>query len=247
VGGVWTGYDYNQSLSAFRQSPSLVIWDKVMTMLHQKYIDAANNGGEPLKTFQTAPAVIEVEYCKDSGLLVTDACRMDARGWRTEKGYFTRESAPQTYCTTHVIVSRDTTTNLIACPQCDPADCTQVALIRVEDRNFPTEVYIVDAQYTYRDMPSSVKPSGWWGVPFYINTVPEGMFCGSSGVTTPFNAYCYFHCDYRPWGGNPPAQLSGTETEIPEDEETRDGEVEEPESGDGPPEDLFTGDDWFFG
>ncbi len=71
------------------------------------------------------------------------------------------------------------------------------------------ELYIEDAQYVYRDMPSSVKPAGWWGVPYFQNGLPEGVFIGSSGVTTPYNAYCYFHCDYRPWGGNPPAEDSG--------------------------------------
>lgn len=259
VGGVWTGYDYNQSLSAFRQSPSLVIWDKVMTMLHQKYIDEAAAGGEPLKTFEQAPGVITAEYCMDSGLLPTDACRMDPRGHRIETGYFTRDSVPKEECETHVIVKRDTVTNLIACPQCNPKDCTDVALIRVEDRIFPTEVYIVDAQYTYREMDSSVKPSGWWGVPFYIHLLGEGEYGGSSGVTTPYNAYCYFHCDYRPWGGNPPAEDSGWdwETALKPDEETVEAETQEPTTGDPPDDDdedddeglsnpdIFNGDDWF--
>ncbi len=247
VGGVWTGYDIPQSLSAFGQSPSLIIWDKVMTMLHQKYIDEAANGGEPLKTFEMAPGVVEMEYCKDSGLLATDVCRMDPRGNRLETGYFDRNNAPTKYCETHVLVSRDTTTNLVASPQCNPADCTQVALLHVEDRLFPTEVYIVDAQYTYREMPASVEPAGWWGVPFYIKMYGEGEYGGSSGVDTPYNAYCYFHCDYRPWGGNPPAQSSGVETEAPDDDEDRDSDPNDPISGDPPDDDLFNGDDWFFG
>lgn len=269
VGGVWTGYDMPQSLSAFGQSPSLIIWDKVMTMLHQKYIDAANNGGEPLKTFERAPGVIEVTYCKDSGLLPTDACKLDPRGWRSETGYFTRETAPKEYCDTHVIVNRDSTTNLIASPQCNPADCYQTALIRVENRSFPIEVAVVDAQYTYREMPSWVKPAGWWGVPFYTNMLASGEYCGSSypASGTPYNAYCYFHCDYTPWGGNPPAQDSGAgnsgttdnDTTVKDEEDYEDYESGgEPTAGDDPPDDedengssagnsnIFTGGDWFF-
>ncbi len=209
VGGVWTGYDMNQSLSAFGENPSLLVWDTVMTMLHQKYIDAASNGGEPLKTFERAPGIIEVTYCKDSGKLCTDACALDPRGWRSEVGYFTRETAPTEYCDTHVIVQRDSTTGLIASPECNPSDCYSTALIRVEDRSFPIEIYVEDAQYVYREMPSSVKPSGWWGVPFFVNMLASGEYCGSSYVDTPYNAYCYIHCDYRPWGGNPPSQSSG--------------------------------------
>lgn len=209
VCGVWTGYDMNQSLSAFGENPSLVVWDKIMTILHQKYIDEANNGVEPLKKFEVAPGVIEVTYCKDSGKLCTDACDLDPRGWRKEVGYFTRETAPTEYCDTHVIVKRDTSTNLIASPNCNPANCVDVALIRVENRSFPIEIYVEDAQYVYREMPASVKPSGWWGVPFFVNMLGEGEYCGSSYASTPYNAYCYFHCDYRPWGGNAPAQDSG--------------------------------------
>lgn len=209
VGGVWTGYDIPQSLSSFRENPSLVIWDKVMTMLHQPYIDEAANGGETLKTFEMAPGVITETYCKDSGKLVTDACALDPRGWRTETGYFTRQTVPTEYCDTHVVVLRDTSTNLIASPNCNPAHTQKVALIRVEDRSFPIELYVEDAQYVYRELPASVKPSGWWGVPFFVNMLREYEYCGTSYVDTPYNAYCYFHCDYRPWGGNPPAEDSG--------------------------------------
>lgn len=223
VAGVWTGYDMNQSLSAFGENPSLVVWDKVMTMLHQKYIDEAASGGEALKTFERAAGVIEATYCKDSGKLCTEACALDPRGNRAETGYFTRDTVPTEECDTHVVVKRDTKTNLIASPDCNPADCVDVALIRVEDRSFPSEIYVEDAQYVYREMPSSVKPSGWWGVPFFVNMLSEGEYCGSCYVNTPYNAYCYFHCDYRPWGGNAPAEDSGyTPWEKTDDKEYSD-------------------------
>ncbi len=209
VGSVWTGYDIPQALSSFGENPSLVVWDKVMTILHQKYIDEAAMGGTPLKKFQKAPGIITATYCKDSGKLCTDACALDPRGNRAETGYFTRQTVPTEYCETHVVVQRDTSTNLIACPNCHPDDCTSVALIKVEDRSFPMELYVEDAQYVYRDMPEDVKPAGWWGVPFFVNMLEEKEYCGTSRVDTPYNAYCYFHCDYRPWGGNPPAEDSG--------------------------------------
>lgn len=209
VGGVWTGYDYPQSLSAFGNSPSLVVWDKVMTILHQKYIDAAANGGEPLKTFEDAPGVVTATYCKYSGKLMTDACRLDPRGNCAETGYFTRTTAPTEYCDTHVVVLRDNSTGLIASDNCNPDNCTEVALIRVEDRLFPTQIFVEDAQYVYREMPDSVKPAGWWGVPFFDNMLGEDEYCGSSYVETPYNAFCYKHCDYRPWGGSRPAEYSG--------------------------------------
>ncbi len=51
VGATWVGYDYPSSLSAFSNNPACTIWDTVMTRVHQKYIDDAAAGGEPLKTF----------------------------------------------------------------------------------------------------------------------------------------------------------------------------------------------------
>ncbi len=209
VGGVWTGYEYNQSLSAYGENPSLILWDKVMTILHQKYIDEANNGGEPIRDFEMSPGVITATYCRDSGKLCTEACALDPRGSRMETGYFTRETAPKEYCETHVIVQRDTSTELIACPNCNPRNLISVALIHVEDRSYPTQIYVEDAQYVYREMPDTIKPGGWWGDPFFVNMLGEDEYCGSTYVTTPYNAYCYKHCDYRPWGGNPPAEDSG--------------------------------------
>ncbi len=246
VGGVWTGYEYSQSLSSFGENPSLQVWDTVMTMLHQKYIDEANNGGEPIRDFEMSPGVITATYCRDSGKLCTDACSLDPRGNRAETGYFTRESVPTEYCETHVVVKRDTSTDLIACPNCNPQDCIEVALIRVEDRSYPMQIYVEDAQYVYREMPASVKPGGWWGDPFFINMLAEGEYCGSSYVTTPYNAYCYKHCDYRPWGGNPPAENSGYSPDGVDDPVEMDTEALPPDDEDEVYEDDDRNwDDWF--
>jgi len=69
--------------------------------------------------------------------------------------------------------------------------------------------------------------------------VGEGRYCGSSGVTTPYNAYCYFHCDYRPWGGNPPAEDSGWdwETALKEEDKKEYNVRDDPHSGDPPNDD----------
>ena len=239
VGGVWTGYDMNQSLSAFGENPSLVVWDTVMTMLHQKYIDAAANGGEPLKTFERAPGIVEVTYCKDSGLLPTDACLNDPRGYaRTEVGYFSRESAPKEYCDTHVWVDRCAVSGRVASEQC--TSTYRTVLLRIEDRSFPMEIYIPDAQYAYREMPSYIMPSTWYGVPFFANMLKSGEYCGSSYVNTPLNAFCYEHCDFRPWGGYAPS-LVGDPYASSEPSTTPEPETTVPDTD--LPEDS-SGNDW---
>lgn len=191
VGGVWVGYDTNIALSAFGANPACIVWDKVMTILHQKYIDEAANGGEALKTFETAVGVIEAEYCKDSGKLITDACKLDLRGDRTETGWFAYGTEPSEYCDRHVKVEYCNDYNRVASPNC--TNTREVGLVRIEDRSFPYEIEVWDAQYAYRDLPDGVKPGGWYGVSFFVNMLKEGEYCGSSNVVNQANAYCYTH------------------------------------------------------
>jgi len=230
VGGVWTGYDIPQSLSSFSANPSLSVWDTIMTKLHQKYIDEAASGGEQLKKFELSSGVIQCSYCADSGKLCTDACHMDARGDREEVGYFTRETAPTEYCDTHVIVKRDSSTGLLASDDCPEENLTSVALIRVEDRSFPTQIYVQDAQYVYRELASGVIPAGE-GRPFFANMLAENEYCGTSYVDVPFNSYCYVHFDNEKAvsteDGEPDEELPDEDelySEEPAEDET-DGEL----------------------
>ncbi len=222
VGGVWTGYDMPQSLSAFGENPSLQVWDLVMTKLHQPIIDEAANGGTPLKTFDVSPGVITCMYCRDSGMLESDACSLDPRSWsgsRIELGYFTRESAPKQKCTTHVKVQRDSVTGLIAYPNATCANTYTSALIRVEDRSYPAQVIIQDAQYVYREMPAWVVPPRSTDVPFFQNMIRTGEYVGISGWTiTPNNAYCVNHWNYTYVEPEPEPEETEPETEEPEEE-----------------------------
>ncbi len=191
VGGCWFGYDTNIALSAFGPNPACIVWDKVMTILHQKYIDEAANGGEPIKKFETAVGVFQAEYCVDSGMLVSDACRLDLRGSRVETGWFAYGTEPSEYCTTHVKVKYCNEYNRVASPKC--TNTREVGLVRIDDRSFPYEITVWDAQYAYRYLPPDVRPGGWYGHPFFKNLLAEGEFCGMSGTEYQANSYCYDH------------------------------------------------------
>ncbi len=191
IGGIWFGYDNNIALSAFSVNPASTTWDIVMTKLHQKYIDADANGTEELKTFKTAPGVIECTYCKDSGKLMTDACRLDIRGDRSETGWFIFGTEPSEYCDTHVKVKYCTECNAVASPDCK--NTREVGLIKNDTRNFPYQISVTDAQYVYRDMPAKTKYGGWWGEPFFVNALPAGTYAGISNVEYQANAYCWLH------------------------------------------------------
>ncbi len=199
VGGVWYGYKIPKVLtSELITSPCVYAWDEVMTRLHQKHIDAAAAGTEELKSFDdTRPAgVVQVEYCIDSGKLLTDACALDPRGSRKDAGWFKKGTEPTEYCDCHVVVAYDTQNNGIAHSGSNPAHVKDVALIRVTDRSFPVQVTITDAQYVYRPLPSGVRPTDNPNQPYFINAIPSGQYVGRSSAKAQFNTFSSHGFDY---------------------------------------------------
>ncbi|MBO7405343.1 MAG: hypothetical protein J6V24_10320, partial [Clostridia bacterium] len=83
----------------------------------------------------------------------------------------------------------------------------------------PKEVYIVDAQYTFRELPEWTQPSSNKLLPFYANLLQTGQYVGTSvnWGTRPYNSYCVEHGVYKYWTP-PDAETEGAETEEPEEE-----------------------------
>lgn len=246
IGGVWYGYEYPKSLTRplyGYTSPPNAIWDTVMTKLHENIIAEAEAGTTTLKTFEMPSNVIRKEYCMDSGMLMTDACRVDPRGSRAEVGYFVKGTEPTEYCTTHIMVSYDESTGGIAHEGCPAESVIQVGLLHVENRSFPTQVYVKDAQYVYRVLSDDVEPGGWSGEPFFINMLEDGTYCGITYASTQYNSFCWLHFDFDAFY----ARLRGeTTTEpvttpAPEVETTDPGK--ETETGDPPADEPEIGGD----
>ena len=195
VGSCWFGYTELRTIGNISTvSPATKIWDVVMTRLHQPLIEESQRTGEPLKSFETASGVVTATYCVDSGKLVTDACRHDLRGSRIETGYFTMETAPTTACDVHVLVDYDKVTGAVACADCPPENITQVALIRVEDRDFPAQVVVSDAQYVYREWDASQGVTDSTSLPYFAALIGEERYCGTSNTTTrAVNSFCFEH------------------------------------------------------
>ena len=187
-----------------------------MTKLHEDVINEAKNGGEALRSFDdNRPAeIVEVTYCKDSGKLMTDACRLDPRGNRAETGYFTVSTAPHDYCDRHVVVDYDTTTNAYAHEYTKPENRKKVALIRETTRAFPVQIYVEDAQYVYRPLPDGVRPGGWWGVPYFIATIPGGTYVGITNLKggRQFNSFSYENYDFSRFESGGTATTTTEET-----------------------------------
>ena len=192
VGGVWYGYEYPKPLENNTKHICTEIWDDVMSEIYR------TRGHEYGEKFSGSDRIVRAEYCRDSGKLMTVACRADPRGDRSEIGYFVSGSEPTEKCDCHTLVKYDKTNGGVAYGTCPVSDVTYVGLICVE-RHFPIQVYVSDAQYVYRELPRDVMPGDDDDEPFFINTLDKGDFCGVSYTAVQYNRACRAHFNYLEW------------------------------------------------
>lgn len=193
IGGVWFGYEYPKALNGYQGNKCVDIWDKVMTEIHAKYI-----GSESVKKFGISENIVECEYCVDSGKLMTNACKIDPRGSRSEKGYFVKGTEPTLPCDCHLAVDYDAVYGGVVIGSCSSDNTVKVGLINVE-RSFPIQIYVTDAQYTWRDIGLYILPETASGLPFYNNLLPEDSYCGVSRTDIQYNRACREHFNYFEW------------------------------------------------
>lgn len=89
---VWCGYDTPERINAGNSNPSAVLWNKVMSRVHE---------GLEKKEFPKPEGVIQFQYCMDSGLRASEDCALDPRGSRVATGYYFSEDIPAGYCDVH--------------------------------------------------------------------------------------------------------------------------------------------------
>ena len=93
---VWTGYGQPERVRSSGRNPASIAFNKVMSRVHSGLED---------KDFFTINNLVTADYCKDSGLLPTDACRSDPRGSRVGTMTLLRDDAPTAYCTRHSVAA----------------------------------------------------------------------------------------------------------------------------------------------
>ncbi len=193
IGGVWMGYEYPKSLSDYQSNKCIEIWDEVMSILHDKYIASGD-----VKSFDINEKIVECEYCVDSGKLMTTACKKDPRGERAEVGYFVKGSEPTEPCDRHLLADYDTVTGGVVIGTCPTENIMKVGLINVE-RSFPMQIYVSDAQYTWRDIGLYILPETSPFLPFYNNIHGENTYSGISRSEFQYNRACREHFNYFEW------------------------------------------------
>ncbi|HHT54822.1 MAG TPA: glycosyl transferase [Clostridiales bacterium] len=205
IGGVWCGHEYPQPLSGVPNNICFVIWDEIMTRLHERYVTS----GEKPAGFNISPKIVGARCCADSGKLMTAACRTDPRGDRGVMCWFVSGEEPEERCDRHITVDYDIIGGGVACPLCPAENLIKVGMIKVE-RSFPTQVYVTDAQYVWRRLPAYVEPALHINQPFFYNLLKPNEYCGISNTTSQFNRYCALH------GAKPPPGVTADTTITPE-------------------------------
>ena len=179
--GIWCGYS-NGNKAVTSAKTHLETWDRVMTKICTEVF--ANRINERFDVGD----LIYAPYCMDSGNMYSHNCIYDPRGSRMDYGYFTKDTTPKTECKIHVLVNYDTINKGIV-PYGFGDGYAKVSLVKNENRSFPKEVYITDAEYVYRDTKITNDFETSLGLPYFYNSLYDGEYAGISKKKKQFNSY----------------------------------------------------------
>ncbi len=179
VCGVWCGYEYPEALEGRNLCTN--IWNTIMRQV-------VTEKGEK-RDFDIPTTVVQANYCRDSGELLTSACQEDPRGKRVESGWFTASTLPHSFCKTHILC-KVCASGGICHGYCPEEEREEVGLIQVE-RHFPKQVRITDAEYIWRGDASKISPNPNSQEAYFGADLPD--FCGTSGNKEQYNRSCTVH------------------------------------------------------
>ena len=170
----WYGFDNNETVRGWSLSPATQIWSSVMKQVHS---------GLDGKTFAEARPdnVVTATVCRDSGLLVTDACKHDPRGNRGYTEYFVKGTVPTKTCDCHVEVEICEESELLATEFC-PKKETKVFITRPNSDTDTAWKSAADAKYML-----TIKDECKIHTEEADKVKPEIKLNGSSNITIELN------------------------------------------------------------
>lgn len=180
TGVVWCGYDEPEEviLVGSYTNPALKLWKDVMSIVHEEL---------PNKTFETPAEVTTVTYCKDSGLIATDACRQDPRGSREVSSLLFGSDAPTKECNVHTFVEICPETGMAATPYCSFYGLypTKTTVLLHMNRQFSMQGVVVGDQR--------------YAAPVVEGSLNAGYYLPAASEYNPASHYCTEHAG-SPWG-----------------------------------------------
>ena len=199
TGVVWCGYDDPEEvvLTDSETNPAVVLWQKVMSTLHD---------GLANREFTKPGNVVECTVCRDSGKLVTDACKSDPRGSRAVKVQLSLYDVPTENCDVHTEVEICDGSGHAAnefCALVEGNTTHKVGLLNIS-RAFPVSGITVQDQ-------AYVVPE---------ESVPAGYYAALSPDVDAINVPCYIHDEDDLPKKEEPEPDDEDEESDPDDEET---------------------------
>lgn len=216
---VWSGFDIPEQivLTGVTTNPSTRLWQRVMSQLHED---------KEYATFDRPDDIVSVTVCCDSGQLVTDACKADVRGDRTQTLLVARDDVPEDSCQLHIMVDVCKESGMIANEFCAQMHGNEIETMSMLSflRTFPEAgVVVEDQQYVYWD--------GELPIGEYFAQIP-------TSVSNPANSVCTLHTQETVDGQEQPTDPTDPDApDVPP--EPSDGD-EPPESGDATKPDAST-------
>ena len=191
--GVWYGYEYPREIPRAEKNHFLDAFDTVLNRIYDRDVRSAYKD----RKFETSAHLTQMEYCKDSGLLPTEACLSDARGSRIKMGYFVKGTEPTNRCDTHVLVEYDAICGGVATIFTPREHILNVGMITLE-REFPTQITVSDAQYVYKELDFDILPSFDINEPFFapLEDEEKKKYFGISAGNKQFNRLSTAHFSY---------------------------------------------------
>ncbi len=188
VAGIWCGVSHDGASIGDVAPGHLEAWDDVMKSVYH-----TAQAGNAQREFTAPPGVYTRLYCRDSGGLPCECCLLDPRGRRLMVGYFTEQQYPREKCTCHVPMLYDDAGGGVVIDGYTKGLPRLISLLKVENRSFPMQIPVKDAQYVYRDI-GDVKPSGGPWKAFFSDTLSKGTYVGiSPDSERQFNALSEFY------------------------------------------------------
>ena len=179
-------------------------------------------------------------------MAATEACANDPRGSRVATACFKKGTVPSEPCNVHVSVELCDDSNMIASPYC--TNTHTVSMLNIH-REYPYEIAIVDAQYTYLPLPVGYAYPSDSSVPVYQNLLTPGTNPGySPGVDDPMNHLCIVHYGYTAPQPGDPGYIDPNNPVEPTDPDDPDNpadpnDPDDPNNPDNPTEPGTTPDD----
>ncbi len=186
--GIWCGHTGTKKAIGAQSLSHLDIWDDVMHKVAELYENEEER-------YFSQSGLEYLPYCKDSGLGFSENCLYDVRGDRLEYGYFSHDNRPIGLCKTHIMYKYDKLTGGIAHEGCDEEYLEDVALIKLENRSFPIQIIITDAEFVCRDIKDGIEYPSSYDVPFFEYALMPDEYVGRSKGKKQFNSFCYLHND----------------------------------------------------